>query len=48
MWHKFLDKCGGFALYGSKFKDRRYSTIWLIALTFIVVILLANYGLEKK
>jgi len=40
MWHKFSDKRGGFALHGNRFKDRGYSAIWLIALTFVVVILL--------
>jgi two-component system, NarL family, sensor kinase len=40
MWHKFSDKRWGFALNGSRFKDRGYSAIWLIALTFVVVILL--------
>jgi two-component system, NarL family, sensor kinase len=40
MWHKFLNKCRDIALHRSKFKDQNYSAIWLIALTFVVVILL--------
>ena len=40
MWHEFSDKRGEFTLHRIRFKDRGYSPIWLIALTFVVVTLL--------